>query len=343
MTLANDTLRTSMISYCALIGDNGMLVQGAGGNVSWKEDDTLWIKASGTWLAHAAEKDIFVPVDLPMLRHAVEQGNFSVTPVVTTASPLRPSIETLLHALMPQRVVVHVHAIEVLARLVRRNWQDDFAMLLGTTVQWAAVPYKKPGAELAEAVSFALSATPGANVVFLESHGVVIGGDNIAEVDATIVALTTALQTRPKQNVTHESVLPIILDDGTIYQPLTDPELHALATDVELFARVSTEWALYPDHVVFLGAVARTYPDVATLKAKLSGISDMPELVFIEGVGGFTKNDFSIAKQAQLRCYYDVLVRQPSGTSASRLDNAKIAELLNWDAEQYRMTLSKFL
>ena len=39
--------------YCAHIGADPLLVQGAGGNVSWKEDGTLWIKASGKWLAGA--------------------------------------------------------------------------------------------------------------------------------------------------------------------------------------------------------------------------------------------------------------------------------------------------
>lgn len=48
----------------ARVGRNILLVQGAGGNSSVKEDDVLWVKASGTWLADAEDKDIFVPVAL---------------------------------------------------------------------------------------------------------------------------------------------------------------------------------------------------------------------------------------------------------------------------------------
>ncbi len=46
----------------ARVGKNILLVQGAGGNSSVKHGDVLWVKASGTWLADAEDKDIFVPV-----------------------------------------------------------------------------------------------------------------------------------------------------------------------------------------------------------------------------------------------------------------------------------------
>ena len=142
MNSINDTLKTAVIEYCSIIGSDPLLVQGAGGNVSWKEGDTLWVKASGTWLAEAAEKDIFVPVDLQHLRTAIEKGDFSVTPKVLGDSVLRPSIETLLHALMPHRVVVHLHAIEILAHLVRDNCQTDFQLLLDASIHWTTVPMK---------------------------------------------------------------------------------------------------------------------------------------------------------------------------------------------------------
>ena len=31
-------------------------------NVSWKDEDTLWVKASGTQLSDAKDLDIFVPI-----------------------------------------------------------------------------------------------------------------------------------------------------------------------------------------------------------------------------------------------------------------------------------------
>ena len=108
------SLKDSVIDYCTHIGADPMLVQGAGGNVSWKDGETLWVKASGTWLADAARKEIFVPVDLTHLQRVIAAGDFNVSPMVFGGSNLRPSIETLLHVLMPHKVVVHFHAVEVL-------------------------------------------------------------------------------------------------------------------------------------------------------------------------------------------------------------------------------------
>ena len=54
----------SLISLSARIGGNSNLVQAGGGNTSLKEDGTLWIKASGKWLARAEHDDMFVPVPM---------------------------------------------------------------------------------------------------------------------------------------------------------------------------------------------------------------------------------------------------------------------------------------
>jgi len=341
MINSSEALRASVVGYCAAIGSDPMLVQGAGGNVSWKDGDTLWIKASGTWLAQAAEKDIFVPVDLAMLRDAIAGDDFTVTPTVCGESMLRPSIETLLHALMPQRVVLHLHAVEVLAHLVRASWQADFAALLDRSVEWTAVPYKKPGADLAVAVSLALCDKVDAKVVFLQSHGVVIGGNNIDEIGATLSALTDALRTVPAEGILPRLPAAFAINSGDWYLPVNDPAIHSLATDAALFARLASQWALYPDHVVFLGGDAHSYANVETFQNSLSSSKSLPELIFIQNVGVFIRPEFSIAKLLQLRCYYDVLVRQHQSHSINTLLPQQVGELLNWDAEQYRIGLLK--
>ena len=325
-----------------LIGADPLLVQGAGGNVSWKEGDTLWVKASGTWLAEAAEKDIFVPVDLAHLRTAIESGDFSVTPRLRGESLLRPSIETLLHALMPHRVVVHLHAIEILAHLVRDNCQTDFQSLLDVSIHWTTVAYKKPGAELAQSVNLALRTMKNADVVFLQNHGVVIGGADIEEIDHLLKTMTEALQTSPRDYcLSNPPSAPLGIDERVLYYPVSDQAVHQLAMDADLFSRLKSDWALYPDHVVFLGALPHTYADLATLVNELGDSQEIPELIFVQNLGVFTKSDFSIAKQVQLRCYYDVLARQHEEHVINALTSQQIGELLNWDAEQYRMGVAK--
>ncbi|MFM8842880.1 MAG: hypothetical protein ACKOFJ_01455, partial [Actinomycetota bacterium] len=62
------------------IGVSKDLVQGPGGNTSWKKNDVMWVKASGTRLSNAKEIEIFCKVNVS-------------TPMVTSNTDgLRPSI-----------------------------------------------------------------------------------------------------------------------------------------------------------------------------------------------------------------------------------------------------------
>lgn len=342
MNITANALKASVIEYCSTIGADPLLVQGAGGNASWKDRDTLWVKASGTWLAEAAEKNIFVPVDLHHLRAEIRSGNFSVSPQLRGESKLRPSIETLLHALMPQRVVVHLHAIEILAHLVRDDCQTDFLSLLDSTIQWLIVDYYKPGANLATAVYKALIQKPNVNVIFLKNHGVVIGGADVAAVSRSLSKLTSALCTSPVSICRKMlPVLPTVSEQGDQYTPVRDTDVHQLALNIDLFNRLDSDWVLYPDHVVFLGAHAYAYRTWDAFQKETKADSRYPELIFIQGNGVFVKPTFNQAKLAQLRCYYDVLARQGSYTSIKSLTNLHIAELLNWDAERYRQLIAK--
>ena len=335
-------MKLSVIDYCAAIGKDPLLVQGAGGNVSWKEHDTLWVKASGTWLSDASNKDIFIPVDLGHLRLAMLSGDFTISPQLRGETSLRPSIETLLHALMPHPVVIHLHAIEILAHLVRYGFEREISSLLDSTIRWKAVSYFKPGAELAEAVCNTLLNNPDVNVVFLQNHGVVIGGSNIHDVNGILRTLIRAFRTNPRTPM-HISLseIDIIHSDGISYLPAQDSLVHQLAKDMTLFNRLMSDWALYPDHLVFLGENAQIYDSIDNFKWVIKSAGDPPELAFVRGVGVFVRPEFTVAKYAQLRCYYDVLSRQDERVMLNSLNNVQIADLLNWDAEKYRMLLDK--
>jgi rhamnose utilization protein RhaD (predicted bifunctional aldolase and dehydrogenase) len=334
-------MRSPVVDYCAAIGADPLLVQGAGGNVSWKDGATLWVKASGMWLADAARKDVFVPVDLRHLKTSIARGDFDIAPKPLMQDGLKPSIETLLHAVMPHTIVVHLHAIEILAWLVRGEFESDFTARLGSSVRWASVPYLKPGAELARAVGNALEQTADADVLFLRNHGVLLGGENVADVDALLSGVIDALKTPLREgpaDVPRASSIP--RDGAQRYGPVPDAAVQHLALDNALFDRLESDWALYPDHVVFLGARPRCYEDIDALRCEIS-TGGAPELAFVRGDGVYAGPGFNAAKQAQLRCYYDVLSRQPPDCVLNPLDDRHIAALLDWDAEQYRVRLAR--
>lgn len=329
-------------AFCTLIGTDSLLVQGAGGNVSWKDDGILWIKASGTWLAEAESKDIFVPVNLIHLQRALSKQDFYVKPEIASSSDLRPSIETLLHALMPHRVVVHLHAVEILAHLVRLNARHTLDDLIGDSCRWIFVDYCKPGADLAGAIFQELEKRPDAEVVFMANHGVVIGGENIEDMSATLQLVISKLQIQPavaKFGNSTSIYREELLANG--YVPSCDMELNALAVEDHLIRRIHQDWALYPDHVVFLGSEANILRKNVTTAEIKKVASKRPPFIFVLEDGVYENLSATPAQKAQIRCYHDVLARQASEVRLKKLSVAQIAELLNWDAEKYRQNLEK--
>lgn len=341
MSAQHQDLRDQVIAYCAKLGTDPLLVQGAGGNVSWKEGKVLWVKASGTWLAQALEKDIFVAVDLAHLQVSIANGDMSVTPRPAGDSALRPSIETLLHALMPHTVVVHLHAIEILAHLVKANVSEQISKKLTGKVSYTLASYQKPGALLAQAVMAALQQQANTQVVLLQNHGVVIGAENIEEIEGLLQILLSTMRTEPLPPVSiDQSAIETILCNNQIYHRIADTGIQQLALNNTLFEKLDVNWALYPDHVVFLGARAHCFDSQAQFHHAFNGTETVPDLVFIRNSGAYAKTGFSEAKLAQLRCYYDVIGRA-GDHDLKQLDDEQIAQLLNWDAEQYRMHLSR--
>lgn len=340
MSVATTCIAKKVKTFCSQIGADPLLVQGAGGNVSWKDEDVLWVKASGTWLAEAELKEIFVPVNLPLLQTALNNQDFAVEPEVISDSDLRPSIETLLHALMPQKVVVHLHAVEILAHLVQVNAKEKIKSLVGDAVKWIYVDYFKPGADLARSVSKQLTARSDADVVFMGNHGIVIGGNDVDEITNTLRTLISILQTKFSQS--HVGASPSAYEPEFLarnYVPCGDKEVSLIANKEELMCRLRQEWALYPDHVVFLGAEPAILETNFSLSDLEKSARDAPPFIFACGNGVYQNVNATAAQTSQLRCYYDVIIRQSGTNKLAALSDQQVSELLDWDAEKFRQKL----
>jgi len=333
-------MKAAVVEFCVKLSADPLLVQGAGGNVSWKDGNTLWIKASGTGLADAASKQIFLPVDLRHLQEALAGGDYSAVPRVLGDTPLRPSIETLLHGLMPHRLVVHLHAVEILAHLVCRGGDDTLAARLPPDIRWASIPYAKPGAALARELVPVLATKSGTDVVFLHNHGVVIGGASVEDVDQKLRLLVETLATAPRTPGPTPAPDPRARAAHG-YQQVRDPGIDQLAGDPYLFGCLPDAWALYPEQVVFLGAEPVTCGRLEDLPAPGPdfGIAGAPP-VFVRGQGVFVPPGFGAARLAVLRCYYEVLARQNDIAAIRTLTTAEVADLLDWDAEKYRAKMA---
>ena len=334
---SQDNKKLSIRKYCERIGSNSLFVQGAGGNISWKEGDVLWVKASGMWLIDATKENIFVPVDLKYIKQEVAKKQYSIDIQSIESSNLRPSIETILHAILPHNVVLHIHAVEILVYLVSKNYADVIDSIIEKKFECVYVDYKKPGADLAEAVSEAVTLCPGVQIIFLQNHGIVIGGADVSEInnilDNLIAAIGVYDDSKTDCHRIDNSALPVI--GG--YLPVPDIELHDLALNAEYYKHVRSHWALYPDHVVFLGKKPFYYDNEEEFLLS----KEKPDLLFIKDIGVYVAPNFNLAKEAQLRCYYDVISRIKNNQDLSILSNECINELLDWDLEKYRIKNAK--
>jgi rhamnose utilization protein RhaD (predicted bifunctional aldolase and dehydrogenase) len=323
-------------SFCYKYGLDRLFVQGAGGNVSWKDEDTLWIKASGTQLSDAKDLDIFVPIFLKKLLKRLKKNDFKSKPIIKNNSKAKPSIEIFIHALMPQKYIVHLHAVEVLASLVQTHFVKRYSSELNKSFNWKFIKYVKPGVDLAYEIKEALKFDVKINTLLLQNHGIVIGAESIQEVEDLLKKINTIFQVRPKKFKTFSPPVSEI----SSYKPIMSEEIHNLAIQKKLFSNLSKNWALYPDHIVFLGAHPFLFSDWQSLNNFLKK-NNPPKLVFIQGIGVFVNSLFTSAQEEQLYCFFDVLVRQNDSYTVNVLTRKQISELINWDAEKYRINLSK--
>jgi rhamnose utilization protein RhaD (predicted bifunctional aldolase and dehydrogenase) len=347
MTLdpATDPNLRALRTLSARLGRDPDRVQAAGGNTSLKRDGTMWIKASGTWLARAEDEEILVPVRLDPLLQAMRDGDPAAETardfVVAEHNPrgLRPSIETTVHAVLPFTVVLHVHCVSTIALAIRTDAEARLAERLDglAGVDLAFVPYCKPGLTLSQAIAARLR--PGTNVVVLGNHGLVVAADGVDAARTLLdrVCAALALPRRPSPAAQTEALAEFVR--GTSYRLPQDPVAHDAATDPASLA-LATAGAFYPDHVIFLGSALATARAPAELAALGEG-PRAPAIVGVPGHGVLLHQGVLRGADEMARCLADVAGRVPAGTSVRAFTQPQIDELTQWDAEQYRQSLSR--
>jgi rhamnose utilization protein RhaD (predicted bifunctional aldolase and dehydrogenase) len=332
-----------LITLAASLGRDRLVVQGPGGNISLKQDGVMWVKASGTWMMEADSRSILIPVDFTAVLDGLAAGDPACETCSSfvrndlTRSALRPSIETTLHAVMPQNVVVHVHCIETISIACLSNAAERLARSL-QGLNWTFVPYIRPGASLGRAMVEHMRS--GTNIVVLGKHGLVVAGDTVDEAAQLRAEVSRRLArvARVAPRVDRETLRRA---QGDGYSPAEDDELHAIATDPVSLA-VARRGSLYPDHVVFLGRgiIEAGTTETAADAARRAGHPDVP-MVIVPGAGVLLHGAATPSALALARCLADVTCRLASEDPIDPLSPAEEAQLLNWDAEKYRQSLDQ--
>ena len=170
-----------------LLGQDSSLVLHGGGNTSVKitetnivgeQEEVLYVKGSG-WDLASIEKAGFSPV---RMAHMVKLGkleslsdpqmvNELKTQLTNLLAPA-PSVETILHAILPFKYVDHTHADAVVTISNTANGEERIREIYGDRV--VIVPYVMPGFDLSKDVSrlFSEQATDKTEGMVLLNHGI---------------------------------------------------------------------------------------------------------------------------------------------------------------------------
>jgi rhamnulose-1-phosphate aldolase/alcohol dehydrogenase len=194
-----------LVHQSRLVGMEEALVLWGGGNNSVKShaDDLLgnrmpvmFIKSSGSDMKSIVPKQFpGVRLDyIAPLRHRKgdmtdeEMVDYLARCLVDPASA-RPSIETLLHAFLPAKAVLHTHADAILAITNTRGRETTVRECFGRSV--LIVPYKRPGFSLSRDVAECFEKHPDAEGLVLMNHGLITWGETAKEAYERHIALVT--------------------------------------------------------------------------------------------------------------------------------------------------------
>lgn len=184
-----------LIAMSRKFGHDSRFVIAGGGNTSYKDENRLWVKASGHALATITE-DGFAVLDRALLNEMGEKAYNEDTAireeqvkndlsVACITKDRRPSVETSLHNCMGFAFVVHLHPTLVNGLMCSVNAEAACKEIFPDALY---IEYTDPGYTLFKKVYDRIKAYKAEKgkepqVIFLQNHGIFVGGDTTAEIE----------------------------------------------------------------------------------------------------------------------------------------------------------------
>jgi len=188
---------SDLIEVSQFYGKQKDYTLGGGGNTSYKDQDHIYVKASGHSLA-TITREGFAVLDRKKLQSMInkkynddpqireyEVKEDLMASRIDPDSNLRPSVETSLHEAVNYSYVVHMHPHMINGLLCSKNAKSAVGKLFGD--KGIYVPYTDPGMILFKKVLKLMeeyreihSSDP--KYIFLQNHGVFVSADSVEEI-----------------------------------------------------------------------------------------------------------------------------------------------------------------
>ena len=370
----------SLIEISRHYGKDNRYVIAGGGNTSYKNEDKLWIKASGYALG-AITKEGFAVLDRKKLA-VISEKSYSFDPKIREeevkndlmaaclTKDRRPSVETSLHNTMQARFVVHLHPTVVNGLTCSQHAEIETKRLFGNDAVF--IPYITPGYTLFKEVKNRIEAYRSQfgkepSVLLLQNHGIFVGADTTDEIKQIYEHVIHTIE----QAIVPETLLPnedIPVDDcvqeviPAIRMMLSKDSLKTLkirnnsriarfAASEKEFAKISAPFS--PDNVVYCksaylyiswdnkdGLLAKTEEEINAFVQKRGY---MPKIILIQRIGLIVAGDHAAGCNTMLDIFEDMLKIAEIAQSFGGehpMTQTQIGFIDNWEAENYRRKIN---
>ena len=368
-----------LIEVSRLFGADRSFVIAGGGNTSYKNEEKIWIKASGISLATIDETG-FVSLLREKLK-VISSKQYSNDPLMrenevkadlhaAIVSPidLRPSVETSLHELIGYKFVVHTHPTIVNGLMCSMQAEEACKNLFGDKVLF--IPYTDPGYILFKKVAKGIkefSALQGfePQIIFLENHGVFVGADTTDEINFIYDQLMTKIEGKLSQEHPcnkKTELHSVIIDQIAALHPgyagftalgIKSILIDGFISDSETFSKANKSFT--PDdivyckaHYLYIPSQKNDHENLALAKGKVADYYDkygyLPKVLALQNQGIIGIEENRKAALNVLDVYENILkisFYTENFGGPKFMNDEQIAFIDNWEVENYRRKIAK--
>lgn len=368
-----------LIEVSQYYGKNKAYVIAGGGNTSFKNNELIWIKASGSGL-DTIDENGFVSLSRERLaligtktysqdsstREA--QVKEDLHAAIEAPKDKRPSVETSMHDSIDYAYVVHTHPTKVNGLMCANNGKAICDELFGDEVIF--IPYTDPGYVLFKKVDEEIKAYTAKKgyapkIIFLENHGVFVAANTVEEIHEMYEEIEEKLNAKIQQ--------PLPSDEGVAFNTIVaekvqelHPEMSQMLAGTRTNSLISqyvssnaqfakANIAFTPDAIVYCKAhyilvpaceneealFVKTKTMVAEYREKYGYL---PKVIALQGQGIVAVEDSQKSINNVLEVYEDVLkisFYSENFGGPQFMTPEQIDFIDNWEVENYRRKMAK--
>ncbi|QIA07643.1 SDR family NAD(P)-dependent oxidoreductase [Draconibacterium halophilum] len=369
----------NLIKISQFYGQNPEMVIAGGGNTSYKNDENIWVKASGFALATITE-DGFAKLDRKKLG-LISEKTYSADSFererqikddlmeATITKDRRPSVEISMHDVIDFAYVVHLHPTKVNGLMCGNQVEKYLDELFGDQVVY--IPYIDPGYVLFKGVEKQLDKFKAKNgktaqIIFLQNHGIFVAADSIDEIETIYSDVFAKLNGALKEELSEEA-LPIREDVAefvpAIRMMVSEVEIKTLrlrnnaviaqfTKDAQAYEKVTKPFT--PDLIVYCKSkyifIENTENVEDLLKeakekieAFISTNGFAPKVILLKGIGLLAVGDHAVQCDTILDVYEDAMKISAYSESFGGqhfMTPEQIAFIDTWEVENYRRKIA---